>query len=358
MPRRLSTLLFALFLCFSSASLVAAKSGIIEVHSAPSGCNVYLDGIFVGKTPYSNPEITIGEHQISVSQEDGQLTQTWDLEIDELIPKIRWFYFEPEASPHFSGIVEESILEQDEGSIQLASIPTGAMVSISGEERYTTPLSYRDVNVGQYQVSFQLNGQTLSGAFHIEKDETCKLIADFQRMVIVNKRHDEKSKLERKQKAAQKRVERQQKILLAEQQGERLRSLQKQEETRVLAARDQTYVIDPIARMYKTNRTYFYSALNLDPDVVNYYKLPYDKITLEIKNLKKNSSVLQGKYYEGDYIFRYGKHIRRGKLNSSTHASCKFTLYNDTVIKLRYDPDDYTNGKGRGKVFASVRHAN
>jgi hypothetical protein len=74
-----------------------------------------------------------------------------------------------------------------------------------------------------------------------------------------------------------------------------------------------------------------------------------------LKNLKKEKSSRQGEIFVGEYVFRYGKHTRRGRLNSSNLASCRFTLYNDLTIKVSYDPDDYGAGRGKGNIFISVR---
>ncbi|MBI4738507.1 PEGA domain-containing protein [Candidatus Woesearchaeota archaeon] len=45
-------------------------AGVIAVHSDPSGAEVYIDGVYVGDTPYKDDGITRGMHKILVSLDD------------------------------------------------------------------------------------------------------------------------------------------------------------------------------------------------------------------------------------------------------------------------------------------------
>lgn len=345
------TLLISLFTCLP----LLAASGVIEVYSQPEGLNVYLNGIFVGHTPYNNPDIETGKHTITVSTLDSSETQSWTFTVDELTPLTKWFYFEEPKPSKFDGVPEEPVVDKGSGNIQFASIPTGATVYVNGEKLLKTPVSYHDVDIGLYSIAFELNGKWLKGTFRVENGETGKLIANFDKNQLVDKWQKEKSKTERIQQAvedkAEKRLEAEHEKVLKE----RLKSFSAADQRRILDARDQVFNIVPIEYMYQTNRTYYYNAMKLNSDVVRFFKLPYDKVTLEIKNLKKRESKLVGTYFDGDYVFRYGKHVRRGKLNSSELGSCKIKLYNDIVMKLRYDPDTSGYGKGEGRVFLSIR---
>ena len=42
-------------------------SGSLGVSSVPSGANVYIDNVLVGKTPYYSPEVLVGSHTVTVS---------------------------------------------------------------------------------------------------------------------------------------------------------------------------------------------------------------------------------------------------------------------------------------------------
>ena len=332
-----------------------AKTGVFEVYTTPPGAEVFIDNIYVGQTPYAAPDIEVGTHSVSLFLEKTGVRSSFTISVDSITPQIYRFDFQNTKTRKFDGVIEKPTLMIDKGNIQFASIPTGARVLINGEEKAKTPVSFRDVDVGSYRVSFVLGDKTLNGQFHIFKNETGKLIADFNRSEIIDKWKEEKSKIERKEKA-----QKEHQLEAKEQQREEhtlaeLQHLSPEVRAKILRARDQQHEVISIEEMYEANRSYYYTAMDLDPAVVSYYKLPYDRLTLELKNLKKAKSARLGDYYEGEYIFRYGKHTRRGHLNSSNLASCRFTLYNDLTIKVRYDPDDYGAGQGKGKVFVSVR---
>ena len=349
------TIVVSLLIFLSTYLPSFAETGVVEVYSVPEGMNVYLNSIFVGHTPYNNPDIEVGEHTISVATLDGSESQNWTFNVDGLTPLTKWFYFQEPKPKSFNGVKEEAIIDKSVGNIQFASIPTGAMVYINGEKLSKTPVSYRDIEIGLYSVGFEINGKWLKGNFHVENEETGKLIADFEKNQIIDKWQKEKSKTARIQHAEEEKAEKQLEAEHEKVLKERLKTYSEAEQRRILDARDQVFPVVTVEYMYNTNRTYYYNAMKLNDDVVRFFKLPYDKITLEIKNLKSRESQLVGTYFEGDYVFRYGKHVRRGKLVSSDFASCKIKLYNDVVVKLRYDPDTSGYGKGEGRVFLSIR---
>ncbi len=332
-----------------------AETGVVEIYSIPEGQNVYLNGIFVGHAPYTNPDIPIGEHSINVTNLDGSESQNWSFTLDEITPLRKWFYFEDPKPSKFSGTLQPPEVDQGYGNVQLASIPSGAQIFINGEEFSQTPASYLDVAIGIYQIEFRLAGKSLKGSFRVENGETGKLIANFAKNKLIDKWRKEKSKTARLEQAAETKAERKIELEHEKVLRERLATYSAEDRRKILNSRDTVFTIVPVAYMYKTNRTYYYNSMKLDPMLVRFYKLPYDKVTLEIKNLKTRESQLIGTFFEGDYVFRYGKHIRRGKLNSSDLSSTTFKLYNDIVIKLRYDPDTSGYGKGEGRIFMSIR---
>lgn len=348
-------LFLAPLLFFLPALPAFAETGIIEVYTIPEELNVYLNGIFVGHSPYTNPEIPVGEHTISVATTDGSQSQSWTFNVDELTPLTKWFYFEEPKPAKFSGIPDEPIIDKGAGNIQFASIPTGATVYVNGEKQAVTPIGFRDIEIGSYEVAFEYQGKKIKGSFKVADGETGKLIANFESNELIDAWSREKSKTERIQQAEEEKVEKALEAVHEEALKQRLKGYSPADQRRILDARDEVFNVVPVEYMYDTNRTYYYNAMRLNEDVVRFYKLPYDKVSLEIKNLKRKESDLVGSYFDGDYVFRYGKHIRRGKLNSSTFASVKIKLYNDVVLKLRYDPDLEGYGKGDGRVFLSIR---
>ena len=347
--------LTTLILLILSASPVFSKTGVIEIYTTPPGAEVFIDNIYAGLTPFTDPDIEVGPHQISLIIEKTGTTHKFSTEIDSVSPQIHRINFQQPRPTLFNGVIEKPTLIVDRGNIQFASIPTGAQIEINGKAMSKTPVSFRDADTGSYQVKFLLEGKVLEGEFQVNKNETSKLIADFNHEQIIDKGREEKSKLERQEKARTDQALKQKELVREEHVLSELKELQPEVREKILRARDQQHPTIPIEEMYDANRSYYYIALNLDPTVVTYYKLPYDRLTLELKNLKKGKSARLEDFFEGEYVFRYGKHTRRGRLNSSNFASCRFTLYNDLTIKVRYDPDDFGAGRGKGKVFVSVR---
>lgn len=345
----------SLVLFFLSVIPSQAKTGVLEIYSSPDGAEVFIDKIYAGLTPFTDPDIEVGPHQISLLlKETGERLQL-SVEIDALSPQVHMLNFQLPQPKTFNGVMEKPILIVDRGNIQFASIPTGARVEINGKEMAKTPVSFRDVDTGAYKVKFLLEDKVLNGEFQVNKDETSKLIADFNHGHIVNKWQEEKSKLDRQEKARALQELDQKEQAHNEQVLKVMQNLPPELRAKILHARDQQYSTISIEEMYNANRSYYYISLNLDPDVVTQYKMPYDRLTLELKNLKKAKTNRLEDYFEGEYVFRYGKYTRRGLLSSNTLATCRFTLYNDLTIKVRYDPDDYGAGRGKGKVFISVR---
>ena len=74
-------------LVLACASTGFSSDGIIEIYSEPSGANVYIDGIYTGKTPYQNYEIAVGKHSVKVFYSDKYEPRFWDPIIDEITPQ-------------------------------------------------------------------------------------------------------------------------------------------------------------------------------------------------------------------------------------------------------------------------------
>jgi len=188
-----------ILLCYVSTSFGA--SGIVEIYSEPIGAKVYIDGKYVGKTPYQNVRFSTGNHKIEVSLSDDYPSQRWDVTIDSVTPQTKTFYFKKGQGGKFTGKEMDQVAEKHKGNVQFASIPTGASIYINGQlQKKKTPTGFAESDVGQYNIEFKFKGTSLKGHFDIVKDETVKLIADFTNKKIINvweeERAEEAAKLE------------------------------------------------------------------------------------------------------------------------------------------------------------------
>lgn len=175
-----------MFILLIPSICISADTGIIEIYSDPSNAKIYIDGQYVGNTPYSNPLISVGNHQIKVILSQEYPAQYWSVNIDRITPQVKTFKFIGKQGGKFTGIEEEQKTEKFKGDIQFASIPTGALVFINNERMKKTPIGYKDVDVGKYTVRFELGSKKLNGSFSIIQNETLKLIADFNNSKILN----------------------------------------------------------------------------------------------------------------------------------------------------------------------------
>jgi len=152
-----------------------ASTGIIEINSSPSGAKVYIDDIYVGITPYNNPEVPTGTHVIKVVLSENFPAQTERVTIDNITPVQKMFTF-TSSKGKFSAIEQSTSVQKFKGNMQIASIPSGLLVFIDGEKLKTTPIGYKDVAVGEYEVSFEFNGKLYKKQVSVSKDKTTKVI--------------------------------------------------------------------------------------------------------------------------------------------------------------------------------------
>jgi hypothetical protein len=170
----------------SASTCYAEATGILEIYSNPEGAMIYIDGISVGPTPYQNTEIPLGKHKIKAYLSADYPAQVYEVNVGSTDPVTYTFNFVGGKSGKFSGIEDEQAVEKFKGNVVFASIPTGATIYINDEKRKDTPIAYKEVEVGRYNVKFEINGKVLKGPFDIIKNDTVKLVADFNKGKIIN----------------------------------------------------------------------------------------------------------------------------------------------------------------------------
>ncbi len=286
-------------LFFFSAS-AAAGTGIIEVYSKPAGAKVYLDGTYVGRTPYTNPEVSTGHHKIKVLLNKDYPPQYWELDLDDVVPQTKTFIFKQEKSGQFMGIEEKVQTDSHKGNVQFASIPSGALLYINGERIKKTPVGYKDVGVGRYDVKFELNGKVIKGNFDIVRNETIKLIADFNSNKLINRYRELQTSA--RQEKLRKQAEEQARLKSERQKKERAEKERQRRSPKTLFS----------GSLYKGARTLAYGddiIIPLDSAMISKYKLPLNTLTISLRRLdwSKTGSVWSRHYALRIYTWvKYG----------------------------------------------------
>lgn len=165
-----------------------AGTGILEIHSEPSGARISIDDVEAGTTPYQNLEALTGKHMVKAVLSPEYPPQFQEVVIDERSPQVIMFKFVERGRGTFIGQEIVSTTWKYKGSVTFASIPTGALVLINGQRlKKAAPIGYADVEVGRYTVEFVLEGRTLRTDFNVIQGETIKLIGDFAAGKVIDK---------------------------------------------------------------------------------------------------------------------------------------------------------------------------
>jgi len=205
----------------------AEKTVTLEVYSEPSGAIIYIDGTYVGTTPYQNPDISIGKHEVRAFLNSDFLEKRETINITEVDPVTHTFYFTAGEGDRFGRIEEEQVIQNPTGNVFVASTPSGAMVYLKGQQPKKTSRCFKKIDVGRYEVEFKLNGKSLKSHFDIIKDETVMLIADFSQEIIINKWVEDQEEKARQAELACKERERQAELARIKEEKTRLAKFEK-----------------------------------------------------------------------------------------------------------------------------------
>jgi hypothetical protein len=158
--------------CPSSADYLPASEGsggdygYYQINSNPTGADVVFDGKFVGETPTTVPVFSTGPagHVITVSK-IGYVTWTQSYSLNP----------EPgQTIPVFAPLQSTDLT----GSIKITSSPTGALVSLDGQQGQMAPWIYSKVPVGDHTVQAFLSGYSpFSGSVTVSAGQTAELNA-------------------------------------------------------------------------------------------------------------------------------------------------------------------------------------
>jgi len=112
----------------------------IAVTSAPSDANVFLDDLYMGKTPLTLREVNGGAHVLRVTKEDSL---PWAVNLS--------------AAEKTSAIIAQ-LDPVPKGSLAVTTSPSKAQVFMDGEYAGVTPAVFDRLETGTYQVRIQKDG--------------------------------------------------------------------------------------------------------------------------------------------------------------------------------------------------------
>lgn len=115
-------------------------TGLLLVHSEPSGADVEINDASYGKTPLLIPQMPIGRHKVAVSA-PGYLARKIDINVADRTPQ----------KVHVS-------LVSDSARMAITSTPPGATVSVGGITRGTTPYVIESLPGGTYRFEIAMRG--------------------------------------------------------------------------------------------------------------------------------------------------------------------------------------------------------
>jgi hypothetical protein len=117
-----------------------ALAGLVLIQSSPTGAEVTVNGAFRGATPLMIPDFPYGEHRIKVAKNG---------------------YFEKEVQLTVADRTPQKIavaLVADAVSIDFASTPSGAEVSVNGAGKGQTPCRVEQIPSGTVEIEVKLAG--------------------------------------------------------------------------------------------------------------------------------------------------------------------------------------------------------
>jgi len=115
-------------------------TGLLLIHSKPSGAEAEVDGSFRGKTPLLLTDLTAGEHRLRLRAE-GFVPRPFTIKVTDRIPqKI------------------QADLTSDAARLTITSEPAGASVDVNGARRGVTPCTVERVAAGDSEVLVILEG--------------------------------------------------------------------------------------------------------------------------------------------------------------------------------------------------------
>ncbi|NYT05266.1 MAG: PEGA domain-containing protein [Methanomicrobiales archaeon] len=135
----------------------APTTGTIGVTSVPSGANVYLDGVYNGRTPQVITGVAPGDRVLTVEKEGYQ---SWQSGVS-VTAGVR------------TNVNAQLVQTPTVGSVSIATTPSGATIYIDGTYMGTAPKVATGITAGKHLIELELSGyQEYSGAIVVVAGQT------------------------------------------------------------------------------------------------------------------------------------------------------------------------------------------
>jgi hypothetical protein len=114
--------------------------GLVLVHSVPSGADVEIEGVNIGKTPLFSFDFPPGQNRLQISK-PGFVPKSVNVNIEDRTP-----------------LKVDVSLSSDSAELTVESSPAGATVTMDSSVVGTTPLNLTDAKTGSHTVEISLKG--------------------------------------------------------------------------------------------------------------------------------------------------------------------------------------------------------
>lgn len=167
---------------FLIRSQMGAKKGqaVLKVASTPTTI-IFLNNENIGTTPFEN-KVAGGEYTIKlVPESTDQTTVSWEEKI-KLEPNLLTYVNRELGESDFKSAGEVLTLEKisgKEAQLAILSVPDGATITLSGQEKGTTPQVIQDMPAGSYELQVTASG-FLARSVKVKTTQGYKLNASFQ----------------------------------------------------------------------------------------------------------------------------------------------------------------------------------
>jgi hypothetical protein len=136
---------------------VPQQGGSIQVTSSPSNANVYLNGVYKGRTPQTIPNLAVGNYQVKVTK-----TGYTDWVNNNV------YVYAGQTSNVYASLIEEPTY----GSISVTTSPSGAHIFLDGGYMGSSPKTLTQISPGNHLIELELAGyQEWSGNVYVYSNQ-------------------------------------------------------------------------------------------------------------------------------------------------------------------------------------------